>query len=103
MSLTDGGGATREFEVLQGHTPVDTQGRLFLTDEIGYFASPHTFGKRALVTERTHNVLLAALVPENVGDSIVRDFIRRGGNWLESLCGGQVSHEGMVGEAEIVA
>ncbi|MEZ6195258.1 MAG: hypothetical protein R3F20_05985 [Planctomycetota bacterium] len=53
-----------------------------------------------MVTERTRELLVTAIFPENVGDSIVRDFIRRAGNWFESLCGGEVCAEGMVGEAE---
>lgn len=94
------GRSNRPFEVMQGHDAIRTEGRLFLKDDVGYFASPIAQGKRGIVTERTHDILLMALFPENVGDSIVEDFIRRGGNWLESLCGGQVSQEGMVGHAE---
>ena len=90
----------RPFDVLQGHDPIRVQGRLFLKDDIGYFASPIAPCKRALVTERTKRALLTCIFPENVGDSILNDFIRRGGNWLTSLCGGEVIVEGLVGEAE---
>jgi len=94
------GQSSREFEVLQGHEPIHTEGRLFVRDELGYFGSPMAEGKRAVVTERSTSLLLIGIFPENVGDSIVKDFIRRGGNWLESLVGGQVAQEGMVGAAE---
>ena len=90
----------RNFEVLQGHDPIRSEGRLFLKDEIGYFASPIADGKRGLVGERTTNILVTALFPPNVGDSIVRDFLKRAGNWMTSLCGGEVVREGMVGESE---
>lgn len=90
----------RNFEVLQGLEPIRSQGRLFLKDEIGYFASPIADGKRGLVGERTTDVLVSALFPPNVGDSIVRDFLKRSANWLTSLCGGEVVREGMVGDAE---
>lgn len=94
------GRGDRAFETIQGVEPIRTEGRLFCADDLGYFASPLAAGKRAAVTERSTDLLLMALFPENVGDSIVRDFIRRGGNWLESLCKGQVVEEGMVGEPE---
>lgn len=93
------GKAGRDLEVAQG-APVRSQGRLFLADELGYFESVSARGKRALVTGRCTEMLVTALFPENVGDSIVRDFIRRAGNWFESLCGGEVVAEGMVGTAE---
>ena len=94
------GRETRTFEVLQGHDPIRTQGRLFMTDDVGYFASCIVPGKRAACTERSNQLLLSALFPANVGDSIVRDFLRRGGNWLQSLCGGDIVHESMVGQSE---
>ncbi|MCA9320770.1 MAG: hypothetical protein KDB53_08550 [Planctomycetes bacterium] len=94
------GNPSREFEVQQGHDPIHTGGRMFFADDLTYFASPVALGKRAVVTERSRRILTMAVFPENVGDSIVRDFIRRAGNWLESLCGGSVTQEGMVGVAE---
>jgi DNA/RNA-binding domain of Phe-tRNA-synthetase-like protein len=94
------GKAGRDLETAQGGAPIRSQGRFFLADEVGYFESISARGKRALVTERCTNMLVTALFPENVGDSIVRDFIRRAGNWFESLCGGEVVAEGMVGTAE---
>ena len=94
------GRPNRPFEVRQGDLPLDTGGRLFLTDDTGYFDSVIRIGKRAYVGERTRQILLTALFPENVGDSIIRDFVRRGGNWLQTLCGGEVVHEGMVGQSE---
>lgn len=94
------GNGTRTFEVMQGHDAIRTEGRLFLRDDIGHVASPIAQGKRALVTERSSSLLLAAIFPPNVGDSIVRDFLRRAGNWYESLCGGEIVQDGMVGQAE---
>ena len=94
------GRQNRDFEVLQGQDGIRCDGRLFLTDELGYFASPLAEGKRGLVTERSTDLLLCALFPPNVGDSIVRDFLKRGANWMTSLCEGEVVREGMVGEAE---
>lgn len=93
-------GKPGRFETSHGAEPIRTEGRIFLSDELGYFASPLTVGKRALVTERTTSMLVTALIPENVGDSIVQDFIRRAGNWIEGLCGGRVIQEGMVGQPE---
>lgn len=96
-------GKPGRFEVSQGQEPIRTEGRLFIADDFGYFASPLAVGKRAIVTERTSEIVLIALFPENVGDSIVQDFVRRGGNWIEGLCGGQIVQEGMVGQAENAA
>ena len=96
------GRPNRAFEVMQGHDSIRSEGRLFLKDELGYFASPIACGKRGLVSERSTSLLLTALFPENVGDSIVRDFLKRGANWLQSLVGGEVLREGMVGQAEAV-
>ncbi len=94
------GRSNREFEVMQGHESIRSEGRLFLKDELGYFASLIAAGKRGLVSERSESLLLSALFPQNVGDSIVRDFLKRGANWIQSLVGGEVVREGMVGEAE---
>ena len=94
------GRPNRQFEVMQGDEAIRTEGRLFLRDEVGYFASPQANGKRGLVGERTSSILVTAMLPENVGDSIVRDFLRRTANWFESLCSASVSQEGMVGQAE---
>lgn len=94
------GARTRPFEVVQGHDPIRTEGRLFLRDDVGYFASPIAQGKRALVTERTTALLACAIFPPNVGDSIVRDFLKRCANWYESLCQAEVVQDGMVGQAE---
>jgi DNA/RNA-binding domain of Phe-tRNA-synthetase-like protein len=95
------GRANREFEVMQGHDAIRTEGRLFLKDDLGYFASPIAAGKRGLVSERSSSLLLTALFPQNVGDSIVRDFLKRSANWIQSLVGGEVLREGMVGDAEM--
>lgn len=95
------GRPNRRFEVMQGDESLRTDGRLFLRDEVGYFASPLANGKRGLVGERSDSLLVTAILPENVGDSIVRDFLRRTGNWFESLCGARVAQEGMVGQAEV--
>ncbi|MEE9394795.1 MAG: phenylalanine--tRNA ligase beta subunit-related protein [Planctomycetota bacterium] len=94
------GRESRDFEGHQGQARVRTEDRIFLTDDIGYFDCIVAAGKRAAVTERTQTVLLVAVFPENVGDSIVRDFLRRARNWFENLCGGEVTQEGMVGEPE---
>ncbi len=94
------GRPNRPFEVMQGHDSIRTEGRLFLKDELGYFGSPIAAAKRGLVSERSTSLLLTALFPQNVGDSIVRDFLKRGANWLQSLVGGEVIRDGMVGEAE---
>ena len=46
------------------------------------------------------SLLITAILPENIGDSIVRDFLRRTANWYESLCGAVMTQEGMVGQGE---
>lgn len=90
----------RELEPDRMDGLVRAEGKIVLGDELGYFDSLFTRGKRALVTERTTDMLVVMLFPENVGDSIVHDFLRRGRNWFTTLCKGEVAREGMVGEAE---
>ncbi len=94
------GRPNRRFEVMQGDEAIRTEGRLFLSDDVGYFASPQTNSKRGLVGERASSLLVTAILPENIGDSIVRDFLRRTANWYESLCGAVMTQEGMVGQGE---
>ncbi len=87
-------------EIVESRESLSTDGKLVFADDLGEFTSPYAQGKRGLVTERSQNLLLIGVFPENVGDSIVKDFIRRSSNWMVSLCGGEVVQEGMVGEAE---
>ena len=94
------GRSNQHFEVMQGEEAIRTDKRLFLRDEMGIFASPQANGKRGLVGERNTSILVTAILPENVGDSIVRDFLRRTANWFESLCGATMTQEGMVGQGE---